>query len=88
MTGVAPHQKANVMFEPHGPGYRMWCDPVFSRLVFALEGVTRVKRCQTTGGPCWEVTLDPRYDRAEIELAVYEMAKQAAANVGIGRWLQ
>ena len=85
MNGVA--KITSVILETHGTGFRIWCDGAFSRLVFALDGVTRVKRAGT-GGPCWDVTLDPRFEAVDIASAIYDLTKLAEANSGIGRWVQ
>jgi len=79
--------KTPVVFEPHGSGYKLWADGAFSRLVFAIDGVTRVKR-SIGGGPCWEVTIDPRYDAREIEALVFELVRNARSHPGIAKWLQ
>jgi hypothetical protein len=79
--------KAAVVLEPHGGGYRLWSDGAFTRLVFAIPGVVRIKKA-SCGGQCWEVSLDPRYDAREIEAAVYELVQQLRPNPGIGRWAQ
>jgi hypothetical protein len=79
--------KTPVVFEPHGSGYKLWADGAFSRLVFAIDGVTRVKR-SLGGGPCWEVTIDPRYDAREIEALVFDLVRNARSHPGIARWLQ
>lgn len=78
--------KTPVVFEPHGSGYKLWADGAFSRLVFAIEGVTRVKRAMG-GGPCWEVTIDPRYDAREIEALVFDLVRDARCHPGIAKWL-
>ncbi len=74
-----------VIFEPHGRGYQLWSDVVFTRLVFAIEGVVRVQRA--AGGGCWEVSVDPRYDSARIEASVYTLVQEARSSPGIAKWL-
>jgi hypothetical protein len=74
-----------VVFEPHGRGYQLWAELVFTRLVFAIEGVTRVQRA--AGGGCWEVSVDPRYDSRQIEAAVYALVQFARSSPGVAKWL-
>jgi hypothetical protein len=74
-----------VVFESHGRGYQLWSDLVFTRLVFAVEGVTGVQRAARGG--CWEVSVDPRYDSRQIEVAVYALVQFARSSPGVAKWL-